>query len=90
MNIERIYNAVDFDERNSPLGAVCFELELQGYNIRLEGIDITTSDLNDSIFTDLEKSTNEFNIELLKDGLVEQKFKLVFTDYHKFNIQQAV
>lgn len=90
MNVEKLFDAVDFDAVNTPLGVICYELEQQGYKVRIEGIDIVSSDLHETIFSDLSESSDEFRIELLKDGLVEQKFKLVFTDSHRFSIHQAV
>lgn len=84
MNIEKIYNA---DEMNSPLVTICTELEKQGYNIKLEGLEIKSADLEQDLFNDLEKATNEFEIELIKESEPKQKFKLIITDYHKFNLQ---
>ncbi len=87
MNIEKIFNAVDEDEMNSPLPLIVSELERQGYAVRIEGVDVTSDDIDDNLFVDLEKAVNEFEMELLKSSEIEQKFKLVFTDYHKFNFQ---
>ena len=42
--------------------------------------------MTDKLFEDLERAANNFEIDILKDGTT-QKFKLVFTDYHKFNFQ---
>ena len=89
MNIEKIFNAVDEDEMNSPLPLIVSELERQGYIVRIEGVDVTSDDIDDNLFVDLEKAVNEFEIELLKNSETEQKFKLVFTDYHKFNFQSC-
>ncbi len=86
MNIQNIFNVVDADEMNSPLPSIVFELERQGYRVKIEGLEITAEDIENQIFEDLERATNEFNIEITNEGLT-QKFKLVFTDYHKFNFQ---
>jgi hypothetical protein len=86
MNIQKIFEAIDEDEMNSPLPSIIWELEQQGYKVKLEGLEITAEDMEDKLFEDLEKATNEFNIEIAKENLT-QKFKLIFTDYHKFNFQ---
>ncbi|MBE7476015.1 MAG: hypothetical protein B6D44_00300 [Ignavibacteriales bacterium UTCHB2] len=88
MNIKKIYDAVNGDEMNSPLPSIVSELEQQGYKVKIEGVEVTAVDMPDNLLDDLEKATNEFEIELLKDNQGEQKFKLVFTGYHKFGFQQ--
>lgn len=88
MNIEKIYNSVNEDEMNSPLLSIVWELGQQGYAVKLEGLEVTASDLEEDMFSDLEKATNEFNIEITKENLF-QKFKLVFTDYHRFNFESC-
>lgn len=88
MNIEKICKAVEKDEMNSPLPTIVHELEMQGYKIKLEGLEVTANDLDADLFYDLEKSTNEFVVEIEKEGEMNQKFKLVFTGYHQFNFQQ--
>ncbi|OGU29444.1 MAG: hypothetical protein A2057_07750 [Ignavibacteria bacterium GWA2_35_9] len=87
MNIEKIYNAVDEDDMNSPLSSIVYELEKQGYIVKIEGVEVTANDMDNNLFTDLERATNEFEIELLKDSETEQRFKLSFSDYHKFSFQ---
>jgi len=89
MNIQKIYAAVDSDEMNSPLPSIIFELEQQGYTVKIEGVEVTAGDMADDLFEDLERATNEFEIELTMDSEFSQKFKLVFTDYHKFNFQSC-
>lgn len=86
MNIQKIFESVEEDDMNSPLPSILWELEQQGYKVNLEGIEVTAGDMKDKLFEDLERATNNFEIEILKEGLT-QKFKLVFTDYHKFNLQ---
>ena len=78
MNLEKIFNAVDEDEMNSPLPNIVHELENQGYRVKLEGLEVTANDLDADLFYDLEKATNEFEFELMKGGATTQKFKLVF------------
>jgi len=89
MNIERIFTAVDEDEMNSPLPSIVWELEQQGYAVKLEGVDVTAGDMGDELFENLERATNELTFELLKENQPVQKFKLIFTDYHKFNFQSC-
>lgn len=86
MNIQKIFQAVEIDEMNSPLPSIVYELENQGYKVKIEGLDVTAADMDDKLFDDFEKATNEFKVEVIKEELT-QKFKLVFTDYHKFNFQ---
>lgn len=88
MNIQKFFSAVAADEMNSPLPSIIWELEQQGYKVKLEGVEVTAGDMEDKLFEDLERATNNFEIEILKEGLI-QKFKLVFTDYHKFNFQSC-
>jgi hypothetical protein len=87
MNIEKIFKAVGEDEMNSPLISICSELEKQRYKIKVEGLEVTTDDLETELFNDLERATNNFNLELTKNNGEPQRFKLVFTDYHKFNFE---
>ena len=87
MNIDKIYKAVEADEMNSPLITICSELKKQGYNIKIEGVEIESLDRDLELFEDFECVTNEFEIELKKDSIIEKKFKLVFTGYHEFNFQ---
>lgn len=89
MNIQKIFTAVDEDEMNSPLPTIIYELEQQGCKVKLEGLDVTASDMDEEMFSDLERAVNEYNIELLKENEPLQKFKVVFTDYHKFNFQSC-
>ena len=89
MNIQKIFTAVDNDDMNSPLISIINELENQGYKIKLEGVDVSSSDLDVPLFNDFEKATNGFKLELLKQSSLEQKFKIVFTGYHQFSFNQA-
>jgi len=87
MNIQKIFNSVDSDEMNSPLVSIIWELQQQGYVVKLEGVTVTADDMEDELFEDLVKATNEYEIEIIKSSASSQKFRLVFTDYHKFNFQ---
>ncbi|MBE0538413.1 MAG: hypothetical protein IH620_01770 [Ignavibacterium sp.] len=85
MNLEKIYTAVESDEMNSPLITICDELVRQGYKVFVEGFEICNDEMSNNLLNDLEQTTNEFNVEIKKNGLVEN-FKLVFTEYHGFKI----
>ena len=87
MDIQKVFEAINADEMNSPLASIVYELEQQNYKVKIEGLEITVSDMEDKLFEDFEKATNEFEIEISKVHLT-QKFKLNFTDYHKFNIRR--
>jgi hypothetical protein len=89
MNIEKVFNAVSKDEMNPPLPSILWELEKQGYSVKLEGVDVTADDIDSDLFADLEKATNEFTFELFKGNVKDQKFKLVFSDYHQFSFKQV-
>ena len=88
MDIQKIFESVDTDEMNSPLPSIIWELEQQGYKVKLEGFEVTAGEMGDKLFEDLERATNKFEIEITKRKLT-QKFNLVFTDYHKFNFQSC-
>lgn len=88
MNIQKIFDTVDDDEMNAPMPSIVYELERQGYEVKIEGLKVTAADMDDKLFDDLEKATNEFNVEVNKENVI-QKFRLVFTDYHKFNFQSC-
>lgn len=87
MNIQKIFEAVEADEMNSPLHSIICELEKQNYKVKLEGLDVTAEEIETRLFEELERATNEFEIELVSNSEAVQKFKIVFTDYHKFNLQ---
>ena len=89
MNIQKIFKAVDADEMNSPLASIIYELEEQGYKVKIEGLEVTAADMDDKLFDDFEKATNEFEIEIRKENLM-QKFKLNFTEYHRFNFKSCI
>lgn len=83
MNIEKIYSALKEDQMNSALGIITLELEAQGYEIKIEGIKITSEEVFENKFPSLEEIAEPLNIILFKDGKVEQKFSIDFIEYHK-------
>ncbi len=86
MNIQKVFQAVISDEMNSPLPLIAYELRNQGYKVQIEGLEIAAEDIEGKLLDDLVRATNEINIEIIKDNTTQQ-FKIVFTDYHKFNFQ---
>ena len=86
MNIENIYTAVEEDEMNSPLITICGELVKQGYDVKVEGVEFINDENCINLFCDLECATSEINFELTRNN-EQESFKLVFTDYHKFELR---
>ena len=87
MNFERIRKAAIKNEMLSPLLSVCYELEEQGYSVKVEGLEIDPADLDIDMFDDLENATNIFEFELLRQNVVCDKFKLLFTDFDVFMVE---
>lgn len=56
--------------------------------LQLKALKFTANDMDNSLFTDLERVANDINVEITKNAQ-SQKFRLVFTDYHKFNFQSG-
>ena len=83
MNIERIFDSLNKDDMNSSLGIICSELELQGYKVRINSIDVSSDEFFDNRLENLEQIANAFNIALYKNENLEQEFSLHFTDYHQ-------
>lgn len=89
MNIEKIFSALDEDEMNSALGIICSELESQGYRIEIEGIEITSGEVFDNKIPSLEEIPDALNVQLFMNGKAEQKFSVVFVDYHTIYFQES-
>lgn len=87
MNIEKIFSALDEDQINSALGIICAELESQGYNVEIEGIQVTSGEIFENKIPSLEEVVIPLNIKLFKDKEEEQKFSIEFKDYHKIIFQ---
>ena len=88
MNIEKIFSALNKDQMNSTLGIICAELESQGYEIEIEGIQVTANEIFGNKVPSLEEVTEPLNIKLYKNGSVEQKFSIKFVEYHKIVFQE--
>lgn len=90
MNIENVFKALDEDEMNSALGIICYELELQGYNVKIEDIEVCAEEIFEKKLPSLEELPEPLNIELLKNGEIEQKFAIDFTDYHRIIFKEYI
>lgn len=88
MNIEKIYSALNEDQINSALGIISAELESQGYEVEIEGIQVTASEIFENRVPSLEEVADSLNLRLYKNGSVEQKFSINFIDYHKIVFQE--
>lgn len=87
MDLEKIYSAFEDDEMNPPLITICAELVKQGYDVKVEGVEFTNSDICFSLLSDLERVTNEISVEITSENITK-RFKLVFTDYHRFELKE--
>ena len=87
MNIEKVFEAVENDDMNSPIVSLCNEFAKQGYRVKIEGVEVNSNEVDTELFNDLELYSIDINFELLKAEESAQKFKLVYIDYHKFNFQ---
>lgn len=90
MNIENIFKALNEDEMNSALGIICNELERQGYEVIIENIEVTSEEIYEKKLPSLEELPEPLNIELVKNGEIEQKFAIDFTDYHKIIFKEFI
>jgi len=86
MNVNKIYKAVAEDDMNSPLPIIVLELEKQGYKVKIEGVEVSSKEFDDELFSDFEESVTEFNFEVKKNDEPAMKFKLIYTGYHEFTI----
>jgi hypothetical protein len=88
MNIEKIFSVLNQDQMNSSLGIICAELESQGYEVEVEGIQITASEIFENKTPSLEEVNGPLNIKLFKNEKEDQKFSINFIDYHKIIFQE--
>ena len=87
MNFEGIRIAAKKNEMFSPLLSVCYEMEQQGYAVKVEGLEIDPADLDTDMFDELENATNVFEFELLKQNTSCEKFKLLFIGDEVFRVE---
>ncbi len=90
MNVEKIYTILNTDQMNSALGIFCAELESQGYEIEIERIPVTASEIFGNKVASLEEVAIPLNVKLSKDGKEEQKFSIEFIDYHTLIFKEYI
>ena len=90
MNIEKVYTALQEDQMNTGLGIVCAEFETQGYEVEIEGLQVTAKEIFGNKFPSLEEVLIPLNIKLLKNGISEQQFSIEFVDYHKIIFREYI
>lgn len=90
MNIEKIYSALKEDQMNSALGIITSELEAQGYELEIENIKVTSTEIFENKLPSLEEVAEPLNIKLFKKGHEEQKFSIDFIDYHKVEFKEYI
>jgi len=83
MNIEKIFTALKNDSMNSALGIICSELEDQEYEIEIEDIKVSSAEIFGEKLKSLEELAEPLNLKLYRNGRVEQKFSILFPEYHK-------
>lgn len=88
MNIQKIYEALEEDNRNSALGIICNEFESQGYEVFINDKKNKSEELFHENNNELEQQSREFKISLYKDNKCEQKFAIEFIDFHEFIIKK--
>jgi len=88
MNVQKIFDVLKEDDKNSALGIICSELEKQGYTVKIDGKPVTGGEVFNGKFQEVENSMNPLKISLFKSGSLEQEFVIEFTDYHEFIIKQ--
>jgi hypothetical protein len=86
MNVQKIFEALELDSQNSALGIICTELERQEYTVHMNAIPLTSESFFEGELTDIENKTDPINVEIFKDGNLEQKFSIEFTDFHEISI----
>lgn len=89
MNIEKLFNAVKEDEMNSAIGLICLELEKQGYQIKIEGIDITSDEIFNGKAEYLEQFPDKYIFEIIKNNYTKQKFVVRFIEFHQFILESC-
>ena len=88
MNVQKIFDVLKEDDKNSALGIVCNELEEQGYTVRINQKPVTGEGFFNGKYPEIENTMNPLKISLFKSGSLEQEFVIEFTDFHEFIIKQ--
>jgi len=87
MNVQKIFDALNEDQKNSALGIICNKLEEQGYNIGIDGKRVTSDGFFNEEYPEIEKKMEPLKISLFNGDALEQEFVIQFTDFHKFMIK---
>lgn len=87
MNVQRVFDALKEDARNSALGIICSELEAQGYIIAIDGEKVISDGFFNEECTEIEKKRDPLKISLFKGDDLEQEFVIQFSDFHEFIIK---
>ena len=90
MNVQKIFDRLHEDKKNSELGIICGELEEQGYAVHIDGREVTSAGLFDGDHEDLEDKMGPLNVSLYKGGSLEQEFTLEFVDSHEVVIERKI
>jgi hypothetical protein len=76
MNVQKIFDLLHGDQENTALGLISRELEEQGYKVQIDGREVTSAEILDGGYKDLEDKLGPLEISLYKDGSLEQEFSL--------------
>ena len=90
MNVQKIFDRLHEDKKNSELGIICGELEEQGYKVMFDGREVTSAEIYDGDHEDLEDKVGPVNVSLYKDGSLEQEFTLEFVGAHEVVIERKI
>ena len=90
MNVQKIFDRLHEDKKNSELGIICGELEEQGYKIQFDNQEVTSAGIFDGDYEDLEDKVGPINVSLYKDGALEQEFTLEFVDDREVVIERKI
>jgi hypothetical protein len=90
MNVQKIFDALQEDQKSTALGIICGELEEQGYKVVLDGREVNSAEIFDGDHEDLEDKVAPLTVALYKDGLLEQEFTLEFIGDREVVIERKI
>ena len=82
MNVQKIFDALQWDTQNSALGIICGELEAQGYSVTIDGQNVSSGSFFNGRQASLERRITPLDFALFRDGVLEQEFTIEFFDFH--------
>lgn len=93
MNVQKIFQALNEDDKNSALGIICGELENQGYSVVIDGVQVTSEGFFNGDHEEIENKVGPLNIILMTTSMTQkskfdQEFCIDFTDFHECIIKQ--